>query len=270
MSYICKICLAYTPVFHKKLFEMWINILYWKRLELLSGTFFQAGKASKSFPKQFSKKGGGKIHTPHEWVIPNLHFSNIWWNAITVGESSSEEHPDKNILIFLVKKVCKTTALLSVVLSVRDLSNSQNSSRLSYYFSLNEVLPAFSRFATLSLLCFISVKKRSTLYWNLKKKGFWIIPVKRTNFDVNLNIGTFWLISNIASEANLKFCFLGSFHETVSLQYFFSRGQGPFDVQVKNKNVWLITKFPRLRIQTLAINDSFIKHFMRPIAPHKN
>ena len=194
MFYICKICLAYTPVFHKKLFEMWINILYWKRLEWLSGTFLQAGKASKSFPKYFSKKGGGKIHTSHEWVIPNLHFANIWWDTITVGESSSEEYPDKNILIFLVKKVCKTTALLSVVLSVRDLSNSQNSSRLSYYFSLNEVLPAFSRFATLSLLCFISVKKRSTLYWNPKKKGFWIIPVKKTNFDVNLNIGTFWLI----------------------------------------------------------------------------
>ena len=44
-------------------------------------------------------------YTPHKWVIPNVHFSNIWWNAIKVGGKL----PVKNNLILasslvLVKK----------------------------------------------------------------------------------------------------------------------------------------------------------------------
>ena len=41
----------------------------------------------------------------------------------------------------------------------------------------------------------------------------------------------------------------------------------PVTFRSKAKNVRMIKNFPGLRIQTLAINDSFVKYFMKPITP---
>ena len=110
-------------------------------------------------------------HISNKWMIPIFHFSNIWWNTIKVGGKSS-----------FSKKACKLTMLLSVVLSVRHLSNSQNSSRLSYYVSLNEVLslsvgllPCLSHLLSLSedgALCTEILREKFLNYPNEKNTSW--------------------------------------------------------------------------------------------------
>ena len=93
--------------------------------------------------------------------------------------------------------------LLSVALSVRHLSKSQNSSRLLYCVSLNEAL-SLSVGLLHCLPRLSSLSEDGALCTKILRKKFWIISVKRTYLDVNLKIATFWLIWNIASEVNSK------------------------------------------------------------------
>ena len=139
---------------------MSINILYWKKLESLFRCIFHFFKLVRAFPNILKMMGGGggrwvskiggnlqykqtmyywKMHTPHKWVIPNLHFSNIWWNAVKGGEIFQWIYPYTCFKSSFSKKVCQFTTLLSIVLSVRDIPNSQNSSRISYCVSMNDV-----------------------------------------------------------------------------------------------------------------------------------
>ena len=67
-----------------------------------------------------------KIHTHHEWVIPNLHFCNIWWNAIKPVENLPMTYiltPDSSLVLVKTRINTATNVGLFLLFLVLNVSS---------------------------------------------------------------------------------------------------------------------------------------------------